>query len=192
MLDLYDRITARLDRVGDWLLPTVARFLFAATLLIYFWNSAGTKLGDGIFGLLRPSLGAYAQIFPKAMEAVGYDASQLGVFHWAVVVAGTLAEFVLPALIVLGLLTRLAALGMIGFVTVQSLTDLYGHSGITHDGTLGAWFDGMPDALILDQRAFWVFILLTLVVKGAGPLSLDRGLTGFGRAGADGRATAHL
>ena len=85
-----------------------------------------------------------------------------------------LAEFVLPALIVLGLATRVAALGMIGFITIQSLTDLYGHGGITQPATLGAWFDKLPDGLILDQRAFWIFTLLVLVLKGGGILSLDR------------------
>jgi len=167
----FDRVEAWL---GPWLLPTLARFTFAATLLFYFWNSATTKLGDGILGLFKPSLGAYAQIFPKAMEAAGYDASQLGLFHWAVVMAGTYAEFLLPLLIVLGLATRLAALGMVGFIAVQSLTDLYGHGGIQHPATLGAWFDGLPTGVILDQRMFWVFVLLTLVVRGAGPVSLDR------------------
>ncbi len=155
-------------------MPTLARFLFAAVLVLYFWKSAVTKLGDGILGILQPSVGAYAQIFPRAMEAAGYDTSQLSVFHSAVVVAGTWAEFILPALIVLGLLTRLASLAMIGFVAVQSLTDLYGHGGIEHIETLGAWFDRFPDHVILDQRALWVFLLLTLVIKGAGPLSLDR------------------
>ena len=133
-----------------------------------------TKLGSGLLGVLQPSVGAYAQIFPKAMEAAGYDTSQLSVFHWAVVVAGTWAEFILPALIVLGLLTRLAALGMIGFVTLQSLTDLFGHGGIEHAETLGAWFDRFPDHVILDQRSLWIFLLITLVIKGAGPASLDR------------------
>jgi putative oxidoreductase len=42
----------------------------------------------------------------------------MSIFHWAVVVAGTLAEFILPLLIVIGLFTRLAAFGMIGFVIV--------------------------------------------------------------------------
>ena len=168
--------TAVFDQIGkaDALLPLLARFLFAATLLLYFWASGLTKLGDGPLGFLMPSTGAYAQIFPRQTEAVVYDISQLGIWHWAVVTAGTWAEFILPALIVLGLLTRLAALGMIGFVVVQSLTDLYGHGTIEHDGTLGAWFDRMPDALILDQRAFWVFPLVVLVIKGAGALSLDR------------------
>lgn len=143
-------------------------------LLVYFWNSALTKLGDGITGLFSPSTGAYVQIFPRAFEAAGYDSSQLSLFQHLVVLAGTWSEFILPALIVLGLLTRLAALGMIGFVAVQSLTDLYGHGGIAHTETLGAWFDRLPDGVILDQRAFWLFALLTLVIKGAGPLSLDR------------------
>jgi putative oxidoreductase len=163
-----------LNKAGDVLLPLLARLVFAGVLLVYYWNSALTKVGDGVLGILSPSSGAYVQIFPKAMEAAGYDTTQLTLFHWAVVVAGTAAEFVLPALIVAGLLTRLAALGMIGFITVQSLTDLFGHGGIAHEGTLGAWFDRMSDALILDQRAFWVLCLLILVLKGAGAVSLDR------------------
>jgi putative oxidoreductase len=165
-----------INRVGDEALPILARLVFAGVLLMYYWNSGLTKLGDGIFGFLSPSSGAYVQIFPKAMEAAGYDTSQLTIFHWAVVTGGTIAEFVLPVLIIIGLFTRLAAVGMIGFIVVQSLTDLFGHGGIAHEGTLGAWFDRMPDALILDQRAFWVLCLLILVFKGAGTISIDRGL----------------
>ena len=163
-----------INRAGDEVLPFMARLVFAGVLLLYYWNSGLTKLVDGFFGFLSPSSGAYVQIFPKAMEAVGYDTSQLSAFHWAVVTGGTIAEFVLPVLIIIGLFTRLAAFGMIGFVIVQSLTDLYGHGGIAHEGTLGAWFDRVPDALILDQRAFWVLCLAILVFKGAGALSVDR------------------
>ncbi|WP_187430471.1 hypothetical protein ROLI_006350 [Roseobacter fucihabitans] len=175
MISLYTSATQRLSQ-ADWLLPTLARFIFAATLLMYFWVSGLTKLGDGIAGLFQPSVGAYAQIFPKAMEAVTYDTSQLTIFHWAVVVSGTWAEFILPALIVLGLFTRLAALGMIGFIVVQSLTDLFGHGGLEHLETFGAWFDRFPNSVILDQRSFWVFVLFVLVIKGAGPLSFDTAL----------------
>lgn len=171
MIALYDRITQSMNASSNTILPTMARFVFAATLLFYFWNSAGTKWEGTPF---TPGLGAYAQIFPKAMEAAGYDISQFGIFHWAVIVAGTLAEYVLPLLIVVGLMTRFAALGMIGFIAVQSLTDLYGHGGIAHVETLGKWFDGLPDGVILDQRAFWMIALVTLVLKGAGPLSVDR------------------
>lgn len=173
LLSRYTALTHQLER-ADWVLPTLARFLFAAILLIYFLNSGMTKLGDGITGLFIPSVGAYAQIFPKAFEAAGYDTNALTFFHQLVVVAGTWAEFILPALIVLGLLTRLAAFGMIGFVIVQSLTDIYGHGQAT---ALGAWFDRFADGVIMDQRSLWVFLLLVLVIKGAGPLSFDRALT---------------
>jgi putative oxidoreductase len=61
---------------------------------------------------------------------------------------------------------------MIGFIIVQSLTDLWGH--MAGPETLGLWFDRIPDAVILDQRALWVMLLAVLVVKGAGPLSVDR------------------
>lgn len=172
LVSTYQRLSAALER-ADWLLPTLARLLFAAILAIYFVNAGLTKIGDGISGLWTPSTGAYAQIFPRAFEAAGYDTSALGVFHWLVAVAGTWAELILPALIVLGLLTRLAALGMIGFVIVQSLTDVIGHGLSTE---IGAWFDRFPDAIILDQRALWVFLLIVLVIKGAGPLSFDRAI----------------
>ena len=46
LIPLYATAAARLDRAADWLLPTLARFLFAAILLIYFWKSALTKLGE--------------------------------------------------------------------------------------------------------------------------------------------------
>mgnify|MGYP005985930459 CR=1 FL=1 len=170
LLGLYRGVTDRFED-ADWLLPTLARFLFAAVLLVYILNAGLTKLGAGPLGIFNPSTGAYAQIFPRAFEAVGYDSAALGLFHKLVVVAGTLAEFILPLLIVLGLLTRLAAMAMIGFVIVQSLTDLYGHGQWS---ALGAWFDRFPDAHILDQRALWVFLLLVLMFKGAGPISLDR------------------
>lgn len=159
---------SRLNHLGDALLPLAARAIFAGVLLGYFWASGLTKL-DGVF---TPSLGAYAQIFPRAMEAAGYDASQMGAIRTLIVLAGSWAEFILPALIVLGLATRLAALGMIGFTIVQSLTDVIGHKA--GPDTIGAWFDRASDALILDQRAFWMLLFVTLVLKGAGPLSLDR------------------
>jgi putative oxidoreductase len=174
LISLHNRAANAMEALAPALLPTLARLVFAGVLLMYFWASGITKLGPGTFGFLHPSDGAYAQIFPRAFEAVGYDSSQLGVFAWAVAVAGTLAEFVLPLLIVLGLFTRFAALGLIGFAVVQSLTDIYGHGADA--ATIGAWFDRASDALIMDQRALWVVLLLVLVFKGAGPLSADRAL----------------
>lgn len=165
LIALHSRFARFCDSQADWLLPTLARLVFAGVLLGYFWSSALTKFA----GPFTPSVGAYAQIFPRAFDAVGYDPSQLGLWHWAVVMAGAYAELILPTLIVLGLLTRLAALGMAGFVVVQSLTDIFGHSAAA-----GAWFDRASDALILDQRALWLLLLIVLISKGAGPISADR------------------
>ena len=175
LISLHSALFRSLENgVAPWLMPTLARFLFAAILLLYYWNSGLTKLGEGIFGIFSPSDGAYIQIFPKGFEAVGYDGSQFGRFHTLGVLAGTGAEFILPLLIVAGLLTRLSALGMSGVVVVQTLTDLYGHGGIAHAETLGAWFDRIPDAIVFDQRSLWIFLLLVIVMRGPGPFSLDR------------------
>ncbi len=166
----YTQAITVLSAQGDWLLPTLARAMFAAVLLRYFWGSALTKL-DGPF---TPSVGGFAQIYPRAMEAAGYDANALGLLPKLVVLGGAWAELILPLLLVIGLFTRLAALGMVGFIIVQSLTDIIGHKAGPE--TLGAWFDGASDAVILDQRAFWILLLAVLILKGAGPLSADRTL----------------
>ena len=72
------------DRAGglDALLPILARFLFAAILLVYFWKSGLTKLGEGFAGLFSPSLGAYAQIFPKAIEAAFNTTTTITTKRW--------------------------------------------------------------------------------------------------------------
>jgi len=172
MFALYDRTANALNALAPVILPTLARFIFAATLLFYFWNSAGTKWTSDPFGI---DIGAYIQIFPRVFEAAGYDPGAMSAFNKIIIIAGTLAEYILPFLIVIGLLTRLAALGMIGFVAVQTYVDIVGHKVPAE--TIGAWFDGLPTGAILDQRAFWMIVLVTLVLKGAGPLSLDRILT---------------
>ena len=168
---LHRSLARGLTALAPEALPFLARAVFAGVLLAFFWQSGLTKLGPSIF---TPSDGAYIQIFPRAVEAAGYDFAQLTFFHRLVVLAGTWAEFALPALIVLGLLTRLAAAGMIGFVVVMSLTDVLGH-GVGGE-TLGAWFDRDPAALLLDQRALWIVLLAVPLFLGPGRLSLDRAL----------------
>lgn len=166
---LPDRVFAVLEPSAVAVLTTLARFIFAAVLLMYFWNSGVTKIPDGFASLFSPSFNAFAQMFPKGAEAVSYDITQASGFQKLVTLVGTWAEFILPGLIVVGLYTRAAAFGMICFVIVQSLTDIYGHGAV-----LGGWFDGQSDAVILDQRSLWFFLLLYLVLRGGGPLSLDR------------------
>lgn len=166
---LHDRVFTLLSNaLTPWLLPTAARFSFASVLLLFFWNSAKTKLGDGIF---TPSFGAYVQILPSKVEAAGYDSDLLSGFDTLVVLLGTYAEFILPALVVIGLFTRLASLGMIGFIVMMSLVDITGHG--VDPATVGQMFDRLPFGLIMDQRLLWIFVLLVPVLHGAGPISLD-------------------
>ena len=125
LITLHARIFGALETyIAPALLPSLARLLFLGALFGYYWNAGLTKLGDGVFGLFQLSPGAYVQILPRAVEAVGYDPSALGTLARATVLMGTWAEFALPILLVVGLFTRMAALGMIGFVVVQTWVDV--------------------------------------------------------------------
>lgn len=167
---LFDRLERTLE---PWFLGLLARLIFAAALFGYYWTSALTKIGEGVAGVFAVQDGAYWQMFGEATLAeYGYDAAQLPFFPYDLMaVAGTYAEFLLPVLIVAGLATRLAALGMIVFVLVQSWVDVTAHG--LDAASIGAPFDRLPNAVIWDQRAFWVFLLAYLAVKGAGAVSLD-------------------
>jgi putative oxidoreductase len=170
---LYARIFSSIEQALDgWFLGLAARLVFLAVLYLYFLNSALTKVGDGLLGLIHLSAGAYYQIVPQAVDAAGGDVDAISFLPWGLIVhLGTYAEFVLPALIVAGLFTRAAALGMIGFIAVQTLVDITLH--MVDATTIGALFDRFPDSVIADQRLLWIFPLAYLAIKGAGLVSLD-------------------
>jgi len=186
LLNLYNKpLEAISGKLEPWLLPTLARFTFVAVLFMYFWASAVRKISfppvtsvSEFFSAATSldsyivSSGAYGTIFPAAYTAAGYDLDNLTTFHTVVAYAGTYAEFILPVLIAVGLFTRLAALGMIGFIFVQSYVDIYGH--MVDKTAIGSWFERISDSPIMDQRLFWVTILMLLFIKGAGPLSADK------------------
>lgn len=170
---LHDAVFGGIEQaLGGWFLGLFARFAFAAVLFGYLINSARTKVGEGVFGFLSVSDSAYYQIALPAVEAAGGDVSKVAYIPWGLIVyAGTYAEFILPVLIVAGLFTRVAALGMIVFVIVQSYVDITVHQ--VDATTVGAWFDRFSDSLVMDQRLMWSVALVYLVVRGAGLMSLD-------------------
>lgn len=170
---MHDRVFSAIEQgLADWFPGLLARLVFAGVLLVYFLSSAMTKLGEEFPGILTVTDSAYFQILPPVIEQYGYDASQVPFFPYGLIVhLGTYSEILLPVLIVVGLFTRLAALGMIVFVSVQSYVDIAFHD--VDDETIGAWFDGLSDAAILDQRALWGYLLVTLVIYGPGRISLD-------------------
>ncbi len=173
IVDMHQRFFDALQSaLSGWFTGLLARFLFASLLLAYYLNSGLGKLGDGVFGFLNPNSGAFVTIFPKLMEQVNYDHTKLAFIPYHLIVyLGTWAEIILPVLVVLGLFARLSALGMIFFVIVQSVVDIYGHG--LDEKAIGSMFDRLPDAIIWDQRLLWVFVLLMIVVHGAGKFSVD-------------------
>jgi putative oxidoreductase len=180
---VFDAVERALD---GWFLGLAARFVFAAVLWLYFLNSARTKVEEGLFGFFSIRDAAYYQIALPAVDAAGGDVSQVAFIPWGLmVVMGTYGEFLLPLMVVLGLFTRIAALGMIAFVTVQTLVDVTVHQ--VGPETIGALFDRFPDSVILDQRLLWIFPLAYLAIKGGGAFSLD---ALAGRAWRRGRSTA--
>ncbi|MEM8795282.1 MAG: DoxX family protein [Pseudomonadota bacterium] len=149
----------------------LARFVFLSVLFFYFWRSAFVKL-DGFF----PNAGAYAQILPQTAEALHYDVTQFDFHHHLIVYTGTYGEVILPLLVVIGLFARVASIGMIVFIAVQSIVDVWGHFV---DG--GKPFDPLASGVIADQRILWVFLLTIIVLRGPGWLSMDRLLDRFWR-----------
>jgi putative oxidoreductase len=183
IISVYARTAEALSRAGAmWCTGLLARLVFAATLGVYYLAAAGTKT-DGLS--IKP--GAFAQIVPPVAEAASYDPSAIAL-HWHLLVGfGTLAEYALPALLVIGLLTRPAAACMIIFVLVQSFVDLSFHGSVP-----GALFDRQATDFA-DQRLLWIFPLLVLVLQGPGALSLD-GVLGrlIGRPGEGRREKAGM
>ncbi|WP_180899200.1 DoxX family protein [Martelella soudanensis] len=182
-MSLFHRLFRMYSDAGDaleralsfWLPGLLARLVFAATLYFYFLNSALTKVGPGLAGFFMVRDSAYYQIALPAVEAAGGDVSQVA-FPWHLVVyLGTYAEFLLPLMIVFGVLTRLSALGMAVFIVVQTIVDITVHQ--VGPETIGALFDRFPDAVILDQRLLWLFPLVYLIIYGPGIVSVD-GLAG--------------
>ncbi|MEM9629681.1 MAG: DoxX family protein [Pseudomonadota bacterium] len=170
---LYTIVFGALERLTNgWFLGLAARFIFAAVLLQFFLNSAMTKIGGSVMNIFTPTAGAYAQMFPQLMEQVSYDTSQIAFFPYGLLVLlGTWGEFILPVMVVLGLFTRFASVGMIVFIIVMSYVDIYGHGADAK--TIGALFDGQPYAIISDDRLLWIFLLLVPTLKGPGVISLD-------------------
>lgn len=171
--NLYCAVFGVVTRLTDgWFLSLAARFVFLSVFFFYYLNSFFTKVGEGFSGFFQITDNAYYQIVPAAMEAADSDSANVSLLADLMVFFGTYMEIILPILVVVGLLTRLSALGMIGFIAVQTFVDIQFHGA--GEKTIGAMFDRFPDAAISDQRILWVFVMGVLVIKGGGYLSLDQ------------------
>lgn len=168
----HARVFGRLEHLADaWLLGLGARLAFVAVLAHYYLNSALTKLGPGLLGIFHPSAGAFAQIVPPIAEHYSYNTEAIPFFPWhVIVILGSVSEITLPVLIAIGALTRVSAIGMMVFISVQTFVDASFH-GVALGGLLGT-----QPGDVLAQRLLWLFPLLVLVMKGSGAFSVDAAL----------------
>ena len=137
-IDLGHRIADPVDR---WLGP-VALLVLRLPIAIVFWRSGRAKVeGWNIFSVRDSQYFLFREEF-------GMPLPELTAHLTAI------AEHILPILLVLGLFTRLSALGM--FIM-----------------TMVIQFFVFPDAW-LGAHMFWAAILFAVVALGPGPVSLDR------------------
>lgn len=129
------RVNALLARL-EWDVPALALRLFPA---VVFWQSGRSKV-EG-FQIKDSTWFLFEQEYK--LPLIPSD--------WAAVLA-TLAEHALPVLLVLGLATRLSALGLLGMTAVIQIF-VYPEAWATH--------------------GLWAACFLALIARGPGRLSLD-------------------
>ena len=170
---VYTGLFGAIERLTNgWFMGLTARLAFSSALMMFFINSAMTKVGSGFPDFLIPTVNAYAQMLPPVAEQAGYNADKIPFFPYALIVyGGTYAEFILPVLILVGLFTRAASAAMIGFIAVMTYVDVNFHGADAK--TIGVFFDRVQDSVISDQRLLWCIPLIYLILKGPGMISLD-------------------
>ena len=137
-IDLGHRIA---DPVTRWLGP-VALLALRVPVAIVFWRSGRVKVeGWNIFSVKEIQYALFENEFGMPLPELAAHVTAI-------------AEHVLPVLLVLGLFTRLSALGM--FIM-----------------TMVIQFFVFPDAW-LGAHMFWAALLFAVMALGPGPLSLDR------------------
>lgn len=138
----------RLLALTGWLsgrAPESAMLLFVrVTLAGIFWRSGRSKVDEGSW--LSISDGTY-DLFREDYAGVPLPPEFAAV-------AATLAEHLFPVLLVLGLATRLSALGLLGMTLVIQLFVFP-----------EAWWQ---------VHSLWAALALVLIARGGGSLSLDR------------------
>jgi putative oxidoreductase len=143
-----EQLIARADRLLGAIPAALPLLLLRVALAIPFWRSGLTKW-DGFLNLSSGARYLFTEEFRLHIfgQAFAYPAPLTMAF-----LAG-LGEVILPVLLVLGLGTRFAALGILGMTVIIQLT--------------------VPDGLV-NFHMPWFAMALALVVYGGGALSADR------------------
>lgn len=129
--------------------PEGIALLFARVALAgIFWRSARTKVEEGSFLTIKDT--TFFQFSDAPFNQVPILNGELGAY------VTTYTEHFLPILLLLGLATRLGALGVLGMTLVIQIFVF-------------------PEMIIWWQtHIIWVAMALVLIVRGGGMFSLDR------------------
>jgi putative oxidoreductase len=144
-------LQTRYDAISTWLSGILPEGLVLAFVRIVlagiFWRSGRTKVEEG----------SWFQLSDTTYELFRTEYAGVPLPPELAAVLATTAEHVLPALLLVGLFTRLSALGLLGM-------------------TLVIQFFVYPDAW-WGEHSLWTALALILIVRGAGQFSLDAMLT---------------
>lgn len=149
----WNNITLRLAQAPYWPLALLAR----CSLAMLFWRSAQTKV-SGI--AVDPFAGIWQWGWPQLSNSAIYLFAEeyrlpLLAPEPAALLA-TLAEHLLALMLLLGIGSRIAAVGLL---TMTAVIQLFVY----------------PDAY--PTHGLWAVALIVLIVRGPGPLSIDHQLT---------------
>lgn len=131
----------RLNRLFDQIPPDLVALALRLFPAMVFFQSGRTKV-EGVFTIKDATWFLFEHEY--ALPLIPPDLAA---------VMATTAEHLLPALIILGLLTRLSAAGLLGMTAVIQVF-VYPDAWVTH--------------------GLWASALLALVARGPGAWSLDR------------------
>ena len=145
------KIPALYDRMTDWLAGRMSEgfvLLFVRVVLAgIFWRSGQTKIAEGTWFTISDN--TYF-LFQEEYRGVPLPSDLAAVM-------ATVSEHLFPILLVLGLFTRLSALGLLGMTLVIQIF-VYPE----------AWWQ---------VHSLWAAMALVLIIRGGGWLSMDALLT---------------
>ncbi|MBQ0771759.1 MAG: DoxX family protein [Sphingomonadales bacterium] len=142
-------IPKKLIRAVSGAVPEGIALLFTRIALAgIFWRSARTKVEDGSFLTIKDT--TFFQFSDAPFNQVPILNGDLGAY------VTTYTEHLLPILLLLGLATRIGALGVLG-MTLVIQTFVFPEMAV--------WWQ---------THILWVAMALILIVRGGGIFSLDR------------------
>ncbi len=138
-------------RASDNILEPLILLLTRFYMFDVFYSSGKSKLDN----YLNDNWDTTVQLF-RDIHPVPYLPTEIAA------IAGTASEVILSCLLLIGLLGRFAALGLLGVTAVIELSFIFQD----------------PDYTTFDGHIMWALLLSFIVIRGSGTISLDTLVSG--------------